>query len=293
MFNEIKPQINLIGGILSGDDTVIDKPYSDPNKTELIGYFWSGKHHRPVKGINLITLYYTDVEGKSVPVNYRIYDKQEGKSKNDYFQEMIKEVLGWGLTPLIVTGDTWYSSFDNLKFLKNQELGFLMGIAKNRTVSIKPGEYTQVQNLEIPETGLMVHLKKFGRVKVFQKTFKNAGERYYIMYLPDEDAIEEITRHDFNQLHSIHWGIECYHRAVKQVCGIEKFMVRTSEAIKTHIYCSIRAFTHLELMRAEDLIENWYEVQRNLYIQVAKEFILEHLKKKVRHEAHCQLSVNA
>ena len=91
---------------------------------------------------------------------------------------MIKEVLGWGLTPLIVTGDTWYSSEDNLKFLKNQELGFLMGIAKNRTVSIKPGEYTQVQNLEIPETGIMVHLKKFGRVKVFQKTFKNAGERY-------------------------------------------------------------------------------------------------------------------
>ena len=101
------------------------------------------------------------------------------------------------------------------------------------------------------------------------------------MYLPDEDAIEEITRHDFNQLHSIHWGIECYH-TVKQVCGIEKFMVRTSEAIKTHIYCSIRAFTHLELMRAEELIENWYLVQRNLYIQVAREFILEHLKKKVR-----------
>jgi len=26
---------------LSGDDTVIAKPYSDPNLTELIGYFWS------------------------------------------------------------------------------------------------------------------------------------------------------------------------------------------------------------------------------------------------------------
>jgi len=30
-----------------------------------------------------------------------------------------------------------------------------------------------------------------------------------------------------------------------------------------HIFCSIRAFTQLELMRAEELIENWYEVQRN------------------------------
>ena len=69
---------------------------------------------------------------------------------------MIQRVLSeksWGLQPKIVTGDSWYSSRDNLKFLKNQELGFLMGIAKNRTVSILAGEYTQIQNLEIPDEG--------------------------------------------------------------------------------------------------------------------------------------------
>lgn len=80
---------------------------------------------------------------------------------------------------------------------------------------------------------------------------------------------------------SIHWGIECYHRALKQLCGIEQFMVRKGEAILTHFFCAIRAFTQLELMRAEDLIENWYEVQRNLYIQVAREFITEHLTQKL------------
>lgn len=60
LFNEVKPHIQLVGGTLSGDDAVIDKPYSNPNLTELIEYFWSGKQHRIVKGINLITLYYTD-----------------------------------------------------------------------------------------------------------------------------------------------------------------------------------------------------------------------------------------
>ena len=70
LFIELRPHINLSGGTLSGDDTVIDKPYSDPNLTELIGYFWSGKHHRVVKGIQLITLYYTDPSGKSIPVTY-------------------------------------------------------------------------------------------------------------------------------------------------------------------------------------------------------------------------------
>ncbi|MEH2282299.1 MAG: hypothetical protein V7K90_13380 [Nostoc sp.] len=37
-----------------------------------------------------------------------------------------------------------------------------------------------------------------------------------------------------------------------------------SEAIRTHFFNAIRAFTQLELMRVEELIENWYELQRNL-----------------------------
>ena len=41
LFDEVKLDINLNDGTLSGEDTVIDKPYSDPQLTELIGYFWS------------------------------------------------------------------------------------------------------------------------------------------------------------------------------------------------------------------------------------------------------------
>ena len=136
LFEEIKSNINLIGGTLSGDDTVVDKPHSDTKITELIGYYYSGRHHRAVKGIQLITLYYTDVEGKSVPVNYRIYNKQEGKTKNDYLREMITEILDWGLKPKTVTTDAWYSSQSNLK-LKNKQLGFLTGVAKNRLSGLK------------------------------------------------------------------------------------------------------------------------------------------------------------
>ncbi len=139
----------------------------------------------------------------------------------------------------------------------------------------------------------LVYLRNFGRVKLFQRTFKNEAERYYITYLTNVDATEQIPRHEFNEWHSIHWGIECYHRAVKQLCGIEHFMVRTTEAIKNHIFCSIRAFTQLEFMRAEEIIENWYEVQRNLYLQVARGFIMEHLTQKLGLNPQIWLFVNA
>ena len=44
LFNKIKEKLILVGGSVSVDDSVLDKPYSDPKKADLIDYFWSGKH---------------------------------------------------------------------------------------------------------------------------------------------------------------------------------------------------------------------------------------------------------
>ncbi len=90
--------------IVSIDDTVLDKPYSQ--HMDLVSYFWSGKHHRSVKGINLITLYATDQNGQNIPINFRIYDKSEGKTKNDHFMDMLSEVLSWGAKIQFITGSS-------------------------------------------------------------------------------------------------------------------------------------------------------------------------------------------
>lgn len=57
LFDEVKLYINLVGGILSADDTVIDKPHSEPKLIELIGYVYSGRHDRIVTVIALISEY--------------------------------------------------------------------------------------------------------------------------------------------------------------------------------------------------------------------------------------------
>ena len=97
LFEEMRALIVWEDGILSVDDTVLDKPYSQEGKTELVGYFYSGLHGKAVKGINLVTLFYGEVGGLRVPVNFRVVDKAKGKTKNDLFREMVTEVLGWGL----------------------------------------------------------------------------------------------------------------------------------------------------------------------------------------------------
>lgn len=58
------------GGVLSGDDTILEKHYNQVEKSHLIGYYWSEKYQKAIKGVNLITLYYTDIEGKSMLIHY-------------------------------------------------------------------------------------------------------------------------------------------------------------------------------------------------------------------------------
>jgi hypothetical protein len=285
LFDEVCSGLNLKGGTVSVDDSVLDKPYSQ--LMAFVGYFWSGKHHRVVQGINLITLYYTDPQGQQQPINYRIYDKTEHKTKNDYFQEMLVEVLGWGLEPAFVTGDSWYSSGDNLKKIKHHRLGFLFALESNRRVSVEKGSWVQVQHLEVPEDGLLVWLRGFGTVKLFRTRLKDQP-RHYALYQPNDEAWAAVDRPAFLKLHDQHWQIEQYHRTLKQVCHIEHFQVRQPTAIRNHVFAAICGYVQLQRLRANDVIRNCYRLQRELFNKVIASFIqtfmpnLEHLNPQFR-----------
>jgi hypothetical protein len=73
-----------------------------------------------------------------------------------------------------------------------------------------------------------------------RKDFKKEDYRHYILYLSDVEELQETTRSEFITIHDLHWGIETFHRAIKQLCGICRFMVRDTWAIKTHIFCSLQ-----------------------------------------------------
>jgi len=270
LYNEASLSLNLKGGTLSVDDSVLDKPYSQ--YMALVSHFWSGKHHRAVKGINLVTLYYTDSQGKHQPVNFRVVDKAEGKTKNDYFQDMLAEVLAWGLEPALVTGDSWYSCVSNLKRIKNHQMGLLFALESNRLVAVEKGSWMQVQQLDIPEDGLVVWLKNFGVVKVFRTQLKDQL-RHYISSLPSEEQTASFDYKAFTEQHDRHWQIEQYHRAIKQVCNIERFQVRSKGAIKNHLFAAICGFVQLQKLSFAAVINNCYSLQRNLFKDVIASFI--------------------
>lgn len=275
LFESIKPHIDLRDGVLSVDDTILDKPYSSSESTELIGYFWSGKHHQTVKGISLIVLLYSKINGESYPINFRVYRHSDGLSKNDYFQQMVKEVWSWGLRPAWVSADSWYSSLENLKFLRNLEVHIWMGLEKNRQVSLQPHQLQAVNNFDIPEDGLWAHLKGFDFIQIFQTVDKAGEVRYYLMYQTqkESDNIHLFKQHDFEQVKQHHWRIEMFFRYFKQCCQAEKFFVRNTQAIKNHLFAALRAAQVLVGMVNVQLIRSVYGFKRMIFLQSQIRFV--------------------
>lgn len=260
LFKEIEEHIDKEWWELSVDDSVTDKLFSNIWKSDLADQFWSWKHKKVVNWIDLITLFYTDKKWLKIPVNFRVVDKSEWKTKNEYFLEMLDEVLNWWINPSIVTWDSWYSSQGNLKYLISQGIGFLFWLKSNRKISKVPKEYHSISETEISEEWEIVHLKNVWFVKIFKKDWN------YYCYRNWNDKKKrackntvKFTREEFEDMHKRHRNIEEYHRALKQLCGIEKHLFRNKKTIYGHIYLSIRAFCVLEVSRYKWIIKNRYQ----------------------------------
>ena len=69
LWQEAELLIDRTHGLLIIDDTTLDKPYAQ--QIALVHRHWSGKHHRIVAGINLVTLVWSD-DTHAVPCDYRL-----------------------------------------------------------------------------------------------------------------------------------------------------------------------------------------------------------------------------
>ena len=273
LFEHARPRLGLSGGVLTVDDSVADKPYSSIEANDLVGMHWSGKHHKTVLGVNLVLLIYTDRDGVSLPVNFSLFDADGDMSKHDLMQRMVLQVLGWGLRPGLVTADSWYSSLDNLKFLRGRELGFMVGLAKNRIVSPNKGERLQVGQLAIPQEGALVHLKGFGLVKVFRTVSLSGDVRHYAVYGHGQE--QTCGRQEFKGLKKIHWQVETTFRHLKQFCSLEKFFVRKRQQVTNHFFCALRGVQRLLNMHRDGVIETVGAIRKIIYRNALRDFINE------------------
>jgi len=271
LWREAEPVVEREAGLLILDDTTLDKPYA--NKIEHVTWHWSGKHGKAVKGINLLTLLWrgsaednsednsseTESREPHVPCDFRLQEKG-GKTKNEHFRDMLDRAAERKFAPEIVLFDSWYSSLDNLKKVRKLGWTFLTRLKKNRKVNPDDSFNRRIENLPIPEDGRVVHLKGFGLVKVFRtvSTDEDAeeAETETVQYWATNDL--KMTEEKREDLVRRAWGVETYHRRLKQYCGVERSQHQSLRSQHNHIQMSIRAFLRLELHRVQTAV-SFYE----------------------------------
>lgn len=264
LWQEVQGCVQLTSGVLVIDDSTLDKPYA--RAMDLVTRHWSGKHRQVVMGINLISLLWTDGDAHW-PCDFRIYDRpNDNLTKNDHFQHMLKKAAERGFQPELVVFDSWYSSLENLKQVRNLKWQWLTQLKSNRLVDPHDAGNLPISLVVIPMHGLIVHLKGYGFIKVFKIAAPNGGVEYWAtsdLQMNVEQLAERVLQS---------WQIEEYHRGIKQFCGIERAQHRLAIAQRNHIGLALRAFLRLEYHRLQTGI-SWFETKTSIIREAVRAYL--------------------
>ena len=97
LWREAYAEVTLAAGLRVFDDATLD--HLAARQIELVCRHRSGKHHKVVRGINLMTLLWSDGD-RHIPVDYRLYDKASDKrTKNEHFRAVLEEAHKRGFQP--------------------------------------------------------------------------------------------------------------------------------------------------------------------------------------------------
>jgi len=265
LWQEVRPHVRRGDSILVVDDTVLDKPYA--HKMGLVGPFWSGKHQRVLRGINLVTLAWTD--GDAVyPTDYRLVDPAEvpKRNKNEHFREMLVTAQARGFRPRYVCFDAWYSGKDNLKAVRSHGWHFLTQVRSNRRVDLDRTGNQAISAQPIAATGTVVHVEGFGLVKAFRIVAPNGDTEHWIT---NDLGLDDLGRVTYAERA---WAIEEYHRGLKQCTEVERCPARLARSQRNHIGLALRAFVRLEWHRYRTGI-SWFEAKWGIIREAVRAYL--------------------
>ena len=285
----VKPHVRAIqaeNGVISVDDSIVEKPYTDEN--DLICWHYDHSKGRSVKGINFITSLY-EVDGVNLPVTFRLVTKTEtyvdknGKekrrsstTKNEHFRAMMKQLVQNQIPFHYVLTDIWFASAENMRFLKlDLKKEFIMALKSNRKVALSSddkqnGQYKRLDKLELPaDTPTCIYLEQVSfPLLLMRQVFTNADGSMGVRYLVTSDLTL-----DADQLSTIYkrrWKVEEYHRSLKQNASVAKSPTRTVTTQTNHFLASLWAYTKLELLKVRTK-KSHYALKSHLYLKALQQ----------------------
>jgi DDE superfamily endonuclease len=280
----VKPHVRRIqadDAVLLIDDTVEEKPYSD--QSELINWHFDHTFNRSVKGINLVSALYFS-QNVALPVALHFIQKTElftdpktGKdrwkspiTKNEIAQSMVASALKKQIVFRYVLADTWFSSADNMVYIKNKaKRDFIIPVKANRNVFLgepgeKSGKPVKLISLDFDTNALQtlwLEEVPFPLV-VSRQVFKNENGSEGVLYLCSSDLT--LSASSLSTLYQKRWKVEEYHKSLKSNASFSKSPTHTIRSQSNHFFASVVAYIKLEVCRTATRL-NHFAQKAQLY----------------------------
>lgn len=291
-------------GIIKVDDTIEEKPHSTEN--EIICWHYDHSKDRNVKGINIINFLYQPYASTqtsfSIPIAFEIIEKTEqfidaktGKSKrrnsrgkNEIVRERLRILSQQNRVQFqTVLWDSWYSSNENFVFVhKELKKTFIAAIKSNRKVALtfkdkKQGKFKKITELEWQngETQIVYLQGLDFPLSLVKQIFTNKDGSSGELYLVSNDM--NLTNLELSSTYEERWGVEVFHRSLKQNLGLEKSPTKYEITQRNHIFATMLAWIKLEILSLKNQSTH-YAFKTKLYVKALKTAFeeLQNLKKE-------------
>lgn len=282
----VKPfvrQIQRSDGVLIIDDSIAAKPASDEN--DIVCWHYDHAHDCMVKGINFLSCLYHAAE-VSLPVGFALIaktetyvDKKDGKTKrrspvtkNELYQTLLRHAAQNQIPFRYVLNDVWFSSADNMKFVKHSlKKDFIMPLKANRKVASGldaklQGHFVRVDALPLEaHTRLEVYLEGVDfPLFLVKQIFTNKDGSTGVQYLVTSDA--NLTVDQIVTLYQKRWNVEPYHKSLKQNAALEKSPTHSVCTQSNHLFAALCAYVKLEMLKVSTHL-NHFALRAQLYLR--------------------------
>lgn len=285
LWRVVKPysrEIESLDGILIIDDSIAEKPYTDEN--DIICWHYDHAKKRNVKGINFVSCLYHN-KGISLPIGFELvhkteyYINKEGKekrrskrSKNEMFRDLLFHAKRNQVQFRYVLSDIWYSSAENMKFIKHKmEKDFVMPLKSNRKIAIsceakRQGRYQRVDTLELElMKPITIYLEGVDfPLLLVKQIFIDKNGKSGIWYLVTSNTT--LNANEIVTIYQKRWKVECYHKSLKQNVSLEKSPTQTVTTQTNHLFASLCGYIKLELLKSKTKL-NHFALKSRLYLQ--------------------------
>jgi hypothetical protein len=289
VWRRVKPFIREIEnsqGCISIDDSIQAKPYTD--ESPLVCWHFDHTKNKSVKGVNFMSAAYC-YEGGSLPIAVEFVrksvittDKKTGKAKrksektkNRMYREMLEIVKDNGVKFGYVLNDTWFSSSENMQFVKQDiKTDFIMAIKGNRKIALShedklKGKYVKIEALkwEQGSTLQVWFAQVVFPVLLARQVFKNEDGSHGILYLVSSDL--NLTYGQITAIYQKRWKVEEYHKSVKCNASFAKSPTKVERTQLAHFYASIIAYIKYEILKFRNG-NNHFALKTRLYMTALK-----------------------